>query len=76
MKTKSIENIKKRILGKIERLTETELKSLESQIDQIELNHAKIEDILSFKGFLKDMDEEFKAELTTDLTRKRLEETK
>jgi hypothetical protein len=76
MKTKSIENIKKRIRGKIEKLTETELETLESQIDQIEINHAKIEDILSFKGFLKDMDDEFKAELTTDLPRKRLEGSK
>jgi hypothetical protein len=76
MKTKTIENIKKRIIGKIEKLNESELKSLESQIDQIELNHAKIDDILSFKGFLKDMDNEFKTELTTDLPRKRLEGSK
>lgn len=76
MKTKSFENIKKWILGKIEKLNKTELETLESQIDQIELNHAKIEDILSFKGFLKDMDAEFKAELTTDLPKKRLEGSK
>lgn len=73
MKTKSIENIKKRILGKIENLSEEELIELDRIIDELDSRKSKIERVLSFRGFLdKVEDADLIKELTVDLPKNRL----
>ncbi|WP_291777611.1 hypothetical protein [Cecembia sp.] len=73
MKTKSIENIKERILGKLESLSEEELIELDEIIDDLDSRKSKIERILSFAGFLDNVeDADLIRELTVDLPKNRL----
>lgn len=73
MKTKSLEIIKKRVLDKIENLSEEELIELDRIIDNLDSRKSRIEQILSFRGFLdKVEDADLIRELTVDLPKNRL----
>jgi hypothetical protein len=73
MKTKSIENIRNQILDKIENLSEEELRNLDVIIDNLDSRKSRIEQILSFRGFLdKVEDADLIRELTIDLPKNRL----
>jgi len=73
MKTKSLENIKNRILGKIEYLSEEDLVELDRFIDELVSKKLRINQILSFRGFLdKVEDADLIRELTVDLPKNRL----
>lgn len=73
MKTKSLEIIKKRVLDMIENLSEEELIELDRIIDNLDSRKSRIEQILSFRGFLdKVEDADLIRELTVDLPKNRL----
>lgn len=73
MKNKSVENIKKQTLSKIENLSEEELVELDGIIDNLDSRKSRIEQILSFRGFLdKVEDADLIRELTVDLPKNRL----
>ncbi|SMD43057.1 hypothetical protein SAMN00777080_1633 [Aquiflexum balticum DSM 16537] len=73
MKTKSLEIIKKRVLDKIENLSEEELIELDRIIDNLDSRKSRIEQILSFREFLdKVEDPDLIRELTVDLPKNRL----
>jgi hypothetical protein len=73
MKTKSLEIIKKRVLDKLENLSEEELIELDRIIDNLDSRKSRIKQILSFRGFLdKVEDADLIRELTVDLPKNRL----
>lgn len=76
MKENTAEEIKNRISHKLEKWSEKDLATLETIINALEKEHSNIENIMSFRGFLKDMDEDFKLDLTTRLPQIRLEGSK
>jgi len=76
VETTAAKTLKETVLEKIENLSLQELNVVSDFLNDLENeNPLKIE-ILSFKGFLKNMDQDFKTELTTGLPKKRLKGSK
>ncbi|MCL6259771.1 hypothetical protein M3O96_11775 [Aquiflexum sp. TKW24L] len=76
MESTAIKSLKETVLERIEILSLEELNVLATFLNELEKENSLKEEILSYKGFLKTMDEDFKTELTTGLPEKRLKGSK
>jgi len=76
METTAAKTLKETVLEKIENLSLQELNVVSGFLNDLENENPLKKEILSFKGFLKDMDQDFKTELTTGLPEKRLKGSK
>lgn len=63
----SKQNIRKKIIERINRLSDDKLKSVDNYIDQIESEIKSKQSIISYSGIFKDLDTEFHADLTENL---------
>ncbi len=76
METTAAKTLKETVLEKIENLSLQELNVVSDFLNDLENENPLKKEILSFKGFLKNMDQDFKTELTTGLPEKRLKGSK
>ena len=76
METTAAKTLKETVLEKIENLSLQELNVVFDFLNDLENENPLKKEILSFKGFLKNMDQDFKTELTTGLPEKRLKGSK
>lgn len=76
MENTAAKTLKETVLEKIENLSLQELNVVSDFLNDLENENPLKKEILSFKGFLKNMDQDFKTELTTGLPEKRLKGSK
>jgi hypothetical protein len=76
MESTTIKSLKETVLERIESLSVQELIGVVLFLNELEKENLVKEDILAYKGFLKNMDDDFKTELTTGLPEKRLKGSK
>lgn len=76
METAAAKTLKETVLERIENLSLQELNVVSDFLNDLENENPLKKEILSFKGFLKNMDQDFKTELTTGLPEKRLKGSK
>jgi len=76
VETTAAKTLKETVLEKIENLSLQELNVVFDFLNDLENENPLKKEILSFKGFLKNMDQDFKTELTTGLPEKRLKGSK
>ena len=76
MESSTVKSLKETVLERIESLSLEELNVVVSFLNELEKENSVKEEILAYKGFLKNMDDDFKIELTTGLPEKRLKGSK
>ncbi|CAN5737213.1 hypothetical protein BH24BAC1_BH24BAC1_25340 [soil metagenome] len=73
MDTQERNKIRKRLICRIESLSDDKLGSLENYLDELEAKNSVKDEILAFAGIFSDLDNEFINDLTTDLPDRRQE---
>jgi len=76
MESTTVKSLKETVLERIESLSLEELNVVVAFLNELEKENSVKEEILAYKGFLKNMDDDFKTELTTGLPEKRLKGSK
>lgn len=77
MESTTVKSLKETVLERIEGLSEVDLKVIDGMLNQLENKTSKKDKILSFAGLLDTQkDAGLIKELTTDLTKSRLKETR